>query len=154
MKRVSWVTFIGVLVVTVSVNGAATYCSPATTTTLATVGSSGSTTIQCGQLILSGFWVADSGGTPSAQLTYVVNTVFILNGSYYDPATGLVAIAINPNPTNSSVIQDIHLGFNVNVSPGWAAAIEVLRQSRVSRPLCVLALGRLLLLAHVRVDQW
>lgn len=108
-------TLLFALAFAVAASAAPTYCVPGVTTTLATVGGAPTgATITCGTTVFSNFAITDAGNAPSASLVYVVDTATILNGSYYDPATGFINLVFNPNLADNNVFQDVHVVFNVN----------------------------------------
>lgn len=134
-QTLAWLSlFIALVIALGTANATPMYCTPPTTTTLATVGGPPTgASLNCGGVVFGNFTITDAGNSPSAFLVYVVDTVNILNGSRYDPATGGITLAFNPNLNNNLVAQDVHITFNVSsalpiISVGGSAGITGIQE--------------------------
>ena len=116
MKRLLWLSlFIALAFALGTANATPMYCTPPTTTTMATDGVAPTgLTINCNGVVFSNFTITNATNAAGASLAYVVGTPIanILMGSYWDGGT--IVLAFNPNLNNNAVTQDVHITFNVS----------------------------------------
>ncbi len=110
------------LMFALSMSAAPLACAPSgnPAVTLAVVGGAPTgATITCGNIVFSSFVATDFGNAAGDNFTYSQGTLGSSSGTWYDPTTGIVNLAFNPNFSNGLSPQDIHLTFNVSASGGW-----------------------------------
>lgn len=110
------------LVLAVGMSAAPVACTPSgnPAVTLAVVGGAPTgATITCGNVVFSNFVATDFGNASGDAFTYGQGTLGANDGTWYDPTTGIINLAFNPNFSNNMSPQDIHLTFNATASGNW-----------------------------------